>query len=244
LERPHSLEIMSTSSAPILISIEGNIGAGKSTLLGKLKGAHPEWIFVDEPVEQWMAFRNSSEEGGKSLLELFYEDKRRWAYTFQNVAVLTRAEELRKSLDAAAASGLQSPIVVMERCLDTDAEVFAKMLRAEGVLNTVEWDLYQRWRETLVKSFRIPKTSAYIWMDATPDVCAERIRLRGREGEDHIPLSYLEELDAATQQWLTRVQGAHVITQTAWSPLDDVQAVEGFIDRLKSTLAHEGAEPM
>jgi deoxycitidine kinase len=227
---------------PILISIEGNIGAGKSTILNKLKIAHPEWIFVDEPVAQWMAFRNSPAEGGKSLLELFYEDKQRWAYTFQNVAVLTRAEELRKSLTLAANSGQTRPVLVMERCLDTDAEVFAKMLKAEGILNTIEWDLYQRWRSTLIETFGIPKTSAYIWMDAKPDVCAERIRLRGREGEDHIPLSYLEELDAATTEWLTRGHEAPVIAQSCWSPKDDVRAIEVFIDHLITTPAREAIE--
>ena len=218
--------------APLLISIEGNIGAGKSTLLNKLKAAHPEWFFVDEPVAQWMAFRNSAAEGGKSLLELFYEDKRRWAYTFQNVAVLTRAEELRTTLAAAAASGQESPVIVMERCLDTDAEVFAKMLRAEGVLNTIEWDLYERWRHTLIESFKLPKTTAYIWLDAKPDVCATRIQMRAREGEDQIPLAYLEELDAATQQWLVGGHEAHVIAQSSWSPLDDLAAVEEFVGRI------------
>ena len=72
---------------PVLISIEGNIGSGKSTLLKKLRERHANWNFIDEPVESWMSLRHSN---GKSLLELFYEDKHRWAYTFQNTAILTR----------------------------------------------------------------------------------------------------------------------------------------------------------
>ena len=219
-------------TTPILISVEGNIGAGKSTLLNKLKSAHPEWFFVDEPVAQWMALKNSD---GTSLLELFYTDKKRWSYTFQNVAVLTRAEELRKTLDLAAESGVENPVIVMERCLDTDAQVFAKMLTSEGCLNDIEWELYQRWRKVLVESFNLPKTTAYIWMDASPLVCADRIKMRARQGEQGIPLSYLEELDDAHIEWLQTVDSfAGLARQSHWSKelQDDLEAVDAFVNNL------------
>ncbi len=225
--------IQTQMTTPILISIEGNIGAGKSTLLQKLKAAHPEWFFVDEPVAQWMALQNAD---GTSLLELFYKDKQRWSYTFQNVAVLTRAEELRKTLDLAAESGTESPVIVMERCLDTDAEVFARMLKDEGCLNQIEWDLYQRWRKVLIETFNLPKTTGYIWMDASPLVCAERIKMRARHGEEDIPLGYLEELDDAHIEWLQSVDS--FTRQSSWSKnlQDDLEAVDAFVNRLVSNV--------
>jgi deoxyadenosine/deoxycytidine kinase len=36
--------------------------------------------WVEEPVAEWLTLKNAE---GKSLLALFYEDKRRWAYSFQ-----------------------------------------------------------------------------------------------------------------------------------------------------------------
>ncbi len=64
---------------PIIISLDGNIGAGKSTLLNAIRERISEINYVDEPVGQWTVLKNTE---GKNLLELFYEDKKRWAYTF------------------------------------------------------------------------------------------------------------------------------------------------------------------
>jgi len=54
---------------PLLISIEGSIGAGKSYLLASMRKAHPEYVFIDEPVAFWESLRN---EENLSLLEVFY----------------------------------------------------------------------------------------------------------------------------------------------------------------------------
>jgi hypothetical protein len=54
-------------TAPLLISIEGNVGAGKSTLLQLLRDRHPEWVFIDEPVDFWESLRNPK---GQSLFEV------------------------------------------------------------------------------------------------------------------------------------------------------------------------------
>jgi len=63
-----------------LISVEGNIGAGKSTLLESLKTKFPELIFVDEPVEEWSTITDSN---GVSILEKYYADQTRYAFSFQ-----------------------------------------------------------------------------------------------------------------------------------------------------------------
>ena len=83
---------------PLLISIEGNIGAGKSTLLDALRESNPDWVFIDEPVGVWSAFRN---EGGENMLEVFYRDRKRWSYTFQNCALLTRFQNIETEIGRA-----------------------------------------------------------------------------------------------------------------------------------------------
>ena len=82
---------------PFLVSLEGNIGAGKSTLLAELRRLHPDWYFIDEPVDTWTALKNDE---GESLLEIFYADKKRWSYTFQNCALLSRYNLIEEAVKA------------------------------------------------------------------------------------------------------------------------------------------------
>ena len=67
---------------PIIISIEGNIGAGKTTILEELKtrmGNSSYIKFVKEPVDIWETVRD---EDGKTILEKFYEDSKKYAFQF------------------------------------------------------------------------------------------------------------------------------------------------------------------
>ena len=78
----------------MIISIEGNIGSGKSTLLNLLKEKYNDKvIFVDEPVSEW----NDVKDNDKSVLDLFYQDKKTYSFTFQVLAYINR---LKKILDA------------------------------------------------------------------------------------------------------------------------------------------------
>jgi deoxyguanosine kinase len=185
-------------SKPVLISIEGNIGSGKSTLFRSLQARHPEWHFVEEPVDSWLQLKN---EKGVSLLQLFYADKRRWSYTFQNTALLTRAENLKNAVAAWEAAGCPgSNIFVTERCILTDANVFAASLEREGMLDGLEMTLYKKWFAMVAADILMPV--GFIYVRATPKICDERIHGRGREGEERIPIAYLEDLDIAHECWL------------------------------------------
>jgi len=63
-----------------IVSIEGNLGAGKSTLLSFLKVKT-----IKEPVEEW------SNVAGTNILERYYNDAKRWAFTFQLNALHSRS---------------------------------------------------------------------------------------------------------------------------------------------------------
>jgi len=182
----------------ILVSIEGNIGAGKSTLLKRLRADHPDWVFIDEPVDTWTSL---TQEDGKNLLQAFYEDKVRWAYTFQNVALLSRFKNIESCITKKMSTTTGPVVFVTERCLDTDHEVFAKMLCADGTMSKLEYDLYQRWFNLLGTS--ATPLSAIIYCNTTPSVCAERICVRNRKGEEGIPLPYLEDLDRFQRNWVS-----------------------------------------
>lgn len=204
----------------ILVSLEGNIGSGKSTLLRQLKEAEPSWVFVDEPVDSWMSIKNSD---GENLLEAFYKDKKRWSYTFQNAAVLTRGMMIKEAVEKA---GDTPTVIVMERCIETDRQVFATMLEEDGLLNGIEWELYNRWYSFL--SGMLPPMDAYIWVDVPPEVCAQRIVKRNRHGEEGIPLSYLKELDKAHSVWLSHTHSVYRGT--------DLEKIRNYISDLAYSL--------
>ena len=183
---------------PILISIEGNIGSGKSTLLRQLRERNPTWHFIDEPVDSWMGLKDA---GGQSLLELFYSNTPRWAYTCQNTALLTRLLNTANAIEAWRSGGQPGhPIFITERCVNTDKNVFAKLLAEDGTMTSLEHTLYQKWFDAFALKTHQP--AAYIHVDTPVTVCDERIHQRAREGEERIPVAYLDRLDSAHVQWL------------------------------------------
>ncbi len=187
---------------PIVISIEGSIGGGKTTLLEQLRQEHPEWHFIDEPLDTWTSLKNES---GENLLQVFYKDIKRWSYTFQNCAILSRAQNIKRAVDdwrtecEANPEARRHNIFITERCLDTDFNVFAQMLRDDGMLDSIEWDLYKKWYRMLENWVTI---SGLVYVDTPPDVCSQRIKYRAREGEETISDEYLRRLDTYQRRWI------------------------------------------
>jgi deoxyadenosine/deoxycytidine kinase len=203
---------------PLLVSIEGNIGAGKSTLLDALRKSNPEWVFIDEPVGVWSAFQNENKE---NMLEVFYKDRSRWSYTFQNCALLTRFQNIESAIaEYAQRQDCENkrPVFITERCLDTDYQVFTKMLRAEGSIDKLEYDLYECWFSHLKSSST--QLSAIVHVNTPPEICAKRILKRGREGEQEIPLEYLQALDKYQRDWV--LSGDVPCLQTSTEEIGDV----------------------
>eukprot|EP00599_Poterioochromonas_sp_BG-1_P010145 CAMPEP_0173154476 /NCGR_PEP_ID=MMETSP1105-20130129/13506_1 /TAXON_ID=2985 /ORGANISM="Ochromonas sp., Strain BG-1" /LENGTH=301 /DNA_ID=CAMNT_0014070665 /DNA_START=124 /DNA_END=1029 /DNA_ORIENTATION=+ len=215
-----------TPFIPILVSIEGNIGAGKTTLLQKLRSNHPEWHSIDEPVDTWSKIKNDQ---GESILEVFYKDRKRWSYTFQNCALLTRYENIEKKVHAVQRQSNDKGIHIFltERCLDTDLHVFTKMLLEEGSITKIEIELYER----LLRHLRATATplSAIIHVNTLPSLCKDRIAIRGRSGEEAITLDYLESLNKYQSKW---IESSHIPTLSTEST--NYHEVEKFILGLKT----------
>lgn len=214
---------------PVLISIEGNIGSGKSTLLKQLRARNPDWHFVDEPVSQWMDIRGA---GGESLLEQFYKDKSRWSYTFQNTALLTRILSLRDAVAAWVDGGRSgSNLFITERCIATDAHVFAKLLKEDGYMDEMEMKLYRMWFDAFQD--QVPAPTAYVHVDTPVTVCHERIEGRARHGEEGgaIPIPYLDQLDSAHFRWLQAPGFTPPVLRVDNASKDQtpIEKVEGFI---------------
>ena len=171
--------------AKAIISIEGNIGSGKSTLLSLLKEkwqSNKNIVFLLEPVEEWESIKDTD---GLTMLQKFYGDQEKYAFPFQMMAYISRLALLKQAV-------LNNPdaIIISERSLLTDKCVFAKMLFDSDKMEDVNYQIYQKWFNVFANDFPITQI---IYVNTDPEICAERITKRSRNGEGSIPLSYLEQ---------------------------------------------------
>lgn len=85
--------------ARVTLAVEGNIGAGKSTFLDIMSDRSLELQdiieVVPEPVDEWQAVTGVAGAGAEpvNLLDRFYKDPKRYAYTFQHYVLLTRMQK-------------------------------------------------------------------------------------------------------------------------------------------------------
>lgn len=179
---------------PIIISIEGNIGSGKSTLLNKLKDYYNNTTgikvcFLDEPVEEWNKIKDSQ---NVTILEKYYSNMEKYSFAFQMMAYVSRLSLFRKALKG------DYDVIITERCLNTDCNVFAKMLHDDKMIEEIEFVIYQKWFDEFIRD--IPETN-YIYIRADPEISHKRVIKRGRKGET-IPLEYLQKCHNYHESWL------------------------------------------
>ena len=171
---------------PLIISIEGNIGTGKSTLIEKVQKylseqyPHVKIGYIPEPVDIWNCVTDNN---GMTILEKYYENQHKYAFSFQMMAYISRLSIIRNALRQA------NDIIIMERSIFTDCEVFAKMLYADGKIEEIEYNIYMKWFNEFIGDLPM---IWHIYIQAAPTVSAGRVIKRGRQGEI-IPLSYLEK---------------------------------------------------
>ena len=149
------MQILSIIMA-ILISIEGNIGSGKSTLvknlLAKSLTIDLDLIFLQEPVDIWKTIKDKN---GVTILEKFYTNQEKYAFSFQMMAYISRLKLLKDTVEKNPDS-----IIVCERSLWTDRNVFAKMLKNDGKIEDINYTIYNKWFDEFSKDF---KTDGYIY---------------------------------------------------------------------------------
>lgn len=211
----------------IIISLDGNIGAGKSTLLAEIRKQLKEVYVVDEPVGQWTSLKNDD----KNLLELFYEDKKRWAYTFQNCAILTRLQNIKNAVTYLERLKDGPKIIITERSILTDKYVFAEMLRESGDMNEVEWTLYDSWFTIFSNLFKV---SGIIYLSTSSVTSKERIHIRNRSGEENIGIDYLIAIDNQHKKWMnsTSLPIITLSTEPGSSLDNNIEKIKEFITQI------------
>ena len=172
-----------------IVSIEGNIGSGKSTLLENLRKQYEtntSVIFLREPVDDWEKIKDKQD---NTMLKKFYDNQEKYAFAFQMMAYISRLKILRDTIKEISNHPLKDYVIITERSLYTDKNVFAKMLYDQGKIEDVCYQIYLNWFNEFVSDYDIRYT---IYVKTDPIKCYERIHKRSREGEEVIPLNYLE----------------------------------------------------
>ncbi len=182
----------------MIISIEGNIGSGKSTFCKYLMNNFSYIIsnnihFVDEPVKDWESIQGP--EG--NLLECFYKDQEKYAYCFQMTAYISRLANLKKVLKKCS----KNDVIITERCVLSDFNVFAKMLKDSGKINEVEFKSYVMWFNHFIED--IPEI-LFVYIKTDYNNCYDRVIKRSRTGEESVTKEYLHLCEKYHEEWLNK----------------------------------------
>jgi deoxyadenosine/deoxycytidine kinase len=229
----------SSSSSCLIVSIDGNIGSGKTTGNAKLRkhimslkrnNEDNSIIFVDEPTGDWEQIKD---ENGVPILTNLYIDVKRFAFRFQMMAYITRLKKLRQALKTPNVR-----LIITERCLLTDAHVFAKMLYDSKKIEQDEYEIYTRWFDEFAKEV---EPSCIIYFKASTQVCMNRIQKRNRPGESNIGFEYLEECNRYHDEWLNSTPSKIIIptlilnADVDSSVYDYSQDIYHFINSLRAS---------
>ena len=178
-----------------IFSIEGNIGSGKSTLVSELKKNLPSIngisiVYVQEPVDVWEKIKDAN---GETILEKFYADQEKYSFSFQMMAYISRLSLLKNTI-----KNNPNAIIITERSVFTDKEVFAKMLYDDNKIEEINYKIYLQWFNEFIDDIPI---RGVMYVKTTPEKSKERVDFRSRQGEQ-IPLNYLQKCHQYHEEWI------------------------------------------
>lgn len=206
-----------------IYSIEGNIGSGKSTLVNILKKHYENSsnvVFMDEPVSIWETIQDKD---GKNIIEKFYGDTQKYAFSFQMMAYISRISMLKKMI-----ASNQGKTIICERSVYTDKNVFAKMLYDCGDIEEVNYQIYLKWFDEFIEELNV---SGLIYVRADPEISCERVIIRNRKGET-IPLDYLKSCHQYHENWILNETHNTLILDANSNKTENVDDYSGWIEKI------------
>jgi deoxyadenosine/deoxycytidine kinase len=192
---------------PLIISIDGNIGSGKSTIIKYLQCNFENFLnknlnicFLQEPVKSWESIIDINSE--KNIIQKFYENNEKYSFVFQMNAYISRLSQILKEFNN------NYDVIITERSIFTDKNVFAKMLYDINKLNSIEFQVYNKWFDSFNDKF---KNIKIIYIKTSPDICLSRVNKRSRTGEDKINKEYLLNCHLYHELWLNNFNKNNIV---------------------------------
>jgi deoxyadenosine/deoxycytidine kinase len=209
----------------VLIGVAGMVGAGKSTLTRALAARFglqlaPESV-ADNP---WLGPYYA---GGA-------ESRRAYALRLQLHFLATRFESMRHIRGRGGGW-------VLDRTWYEDAEVFARGLWEDGVMDAQEWALYERLYGELLHSPAARPPRLLVYLHGPLDVIVGRIARRGRAGERETDAAYWAALHARYERWVAGFRRAPVLRVDVrdYDLVDDPRAIDRVAARVRARLERE-----
>lgn len=159
----------------------------------------------------------------------FYADMPRWAFQSQMFFLTRRLHSHHQLLT-------RPGVVVQDRSVYEDAEIFARNLHLQGRMSERDYATYADMYEVL-KLF-LPPPHLVVYLRASVETLLKRIALRGREYEKNIEPAYLEQLNRLYEEWIAHFQLAPVLIVPS-DRLDFVQNnpdLELILDKVRQKL--------
>lgn len=188
------------------IAIAGNIGAGKTSLVEFLTSTYNITPFY-EPNDE------------NPYLEDFYKDMKRWAFHSQ-LYFLSNKFRIHQEVDGTPG------VVVQDRTIFEDVEIFATALHQMKQISNRDWKTYQDFYQSITESIKPP--DLMIYLKCSIRTIRKRIKIRGRQMEQDIPLSYLKRLDRLYENWIKNYTMSKVLVIES----DKLDYMCDFVDRL------------
>lgn len=188
------------------IAIAGNIGVGKSTLvefLSRTYGISPYY----EPSED------------NPYLPDFYKNMGRWAFHSQ-LYFLSNKFRIHQELDR------MPGLVVLDRTIFEDAEVFATALHEMKSIDDRDWETYRAFYKSILDAIQPP--DLMIYLRCSMRTLRKRIKLRGREMEQDVPLAYLKRLERLYERWIASYDLSEVLVLET----DNLDYIHDLVHRL------------
>lgn len=164
----------------IFVAVAGNIGSGKSSLT-RLLAEHYGWQAYFESVDD------------NPYLGDFYKDMKRWSFNLQVFFLSKRFRDHKKIVES-------DENVIQDRSIYEDAEIFARNLYEIGQMDERDYTNYVELYRVMMDYLQPP--DLLIYLDATIDTLMQQIKKRGRQFEQSISRSYLEQLDKHYKEWI------------------------------------------
>ncbi len=163
------------------IAIAGNIGSGKTTLT-RMLCEHYKWTPRFEPVDH------------NPYLADFYEDMERWSF---NVQVYFLNKRFRDVVEISRSSD----VIVQDRTIYEDANIFAPNLHDMGLMSSRDFENYSDLFSLMISLVKAPDLLIYL-RSSVPNVVG-KIQKRGREYESSIRIDYLNGLNERYEKWIS-----------------------------------------
>ena len=168
------------------IAILGNIGSGKTELANELSTLL-SWKKAEEPVQQWI---------DSGFLAEYYNDIKRYAFSFQIYAFITRLMCYERTRLGESC--------IMDSHVLTDKALMRAQVKL-GLLTDKEAEWYESIYNDCMHLVRDQaKPDIIIYLQCSPQVCHQRMQERNRIEEKQISIEYLTILNNELNQLITQ----------------------------------------